>query len=55
MSQMTGKISPPPLATTQTPTTRKNPPAPETAASKLVRKREPSMPVQRYLENSGSI
>ena len=38
----------------QTPTTRQKPPAPETAASKLVRKREPSMLVQRYLENSGS-
>jgi hypothetical protein len=37
------KHRPAPLAAAQTPTTRQKPPAPETAASKLVRKREPSM------------
>jgi hypothetical protein len=48
---MTGKISPRAIGRHSD---ANNAPKAETAASKLVRKREPSMLVQRYLENSRS-
>jgi hypothetical protein len=51
---MRGKISPGAIGRrSDANNARQKPPAPETAASKLVRKRELFMLARRYLENSG--